>query len=410
MRWKYKSNQMKIGIIKETKIPGDSRAPLSPSQAADLIENQGIDLVVQRSKDRIFSDDEYGAAGVPVVDEVWDRDILLGVKEVKIEALIENKTYFFFSHTIKEQPYNRRLLQTILKKNIRLIDYEVLTDEAGKRLIAFGRFAGMVGAHNGIMAYGKRTGTFELPRLKDLRNYAEAREIYKSTTFPPICVVLTGGGRVANGAAEVLDDMGFEKVAADDYLKNEYDRAVYCQLLPKDYVRRKDGSAFDRADFYTNPLRYESAFAPWISCSDIFINGIYWDNDAPAFFSLEEMRGKNFNIQVIADVTCDIAPEASVPSTIRPSTIEEPVYGFDPMKEKETLPYTSRSIDMMAVDNLPNELPRDASEAFGQQFIENILPELKKEYSSVLNGATIAIGGKLGPGFSYLKNYVETER
>jgi len=222
-------------------------------------------------------------------------------------------------------------------------------------------------------------------------------------------VVLTGGGRVANGAAEVLDDMGFEKVATDDYLKNEYDSPVYCQLLPRDYVKRKDGSDFDRTDFYTNPLRYESAFAPWISCSDIFINGIYWDNNAPAFFTLEDMRRNNFNIQVIADVTCDIAPEASVPSTIRPSTIEEPVYGFDPMKEEETLPFNSKSVDIMAVDNLPNELPRDASEAFGEQFIENILPELKKESSSVLNRATIAIGGKLGPEFYYLKNYVETD-
>jgi saccharopine dehydrogenase (NAD+, L-lysine forming) len=396
---------MKIGVIKETKIPEDSRVPLSPSQAADLIKNHQIDLVVQSSGVRIFSDDEYRDVGVPVVDSVEDRDILLGVKEVKTDALIGNKTYFFFSHTIKEQPYNRGLLRSILEKSIRLIDYEVLTDERGQRLIAFGRFAGMVGAHNGIMAYGIRTKFFQLPRLKDLRDYAEAKDVYRETSFPPMRVVLSGGGRVASGSVEVLTDMGFEKVDPYEYLDNKYDHPVFCQLEPRHYAKRKDGEHFEKRDFYTNPLRYESAFAPWMKCSDIFINGIYWDNDAPAFFSLEEMRGENFSIQVIADVTCDIAPVSSVPSTIRPSTIAEPVYGFDPQKKREILPYSSRAVDIMAVDNLPNELPRDASESFGAQFIENILPELRKDASEVLERATIAENGKLGPHFTYLKDY-----
>jgi len=381
---------MKIGIIRETKVPGDSRCPMSPHQAGRLLRERGVDIRVESSDVRIFKDEEF---------------ISVGVKEVKIDSLIPDKTYLFFSHTIKQQPYNRDLLRKILELNIRLIDYEVLTDENGVRLIAFGRFAGIVGAHNGIMAYGRRTGQFELPRMKDLHDYAEAKSIYKKTDFPPMRVVLTGKGRVANGAAEVLDDMGFEKISPQDYLKNKFSRAVYCQLGPSEYVKHREGKPYAQEEFYSSPSLYESAFKPWTECSDVFINGIYWDNNAPAFFTKEEMRSNNFAIKVIADVTCDIAPVSSVPSTIRPSTIENPVYGYDPSTGKEFPAYDLKYIDIMAVDNLPNELPRDASKAFGQQFIENILPEFFMEQSDILERATIAENRKLGKYFQYLKGY-----
>lgn len=400
---------MKIGIIREGKVPPDSRVPLTPEQCAQLIKERQLDIVVQPAQGRCFPDEAYRTLNIPMSEDLSDCDVLMGVKEVPIELLIPNKTYFFFSHTIKEQAYNRKLLQAIIEKNIRLLDYEVLKDERGRRLIAFGKFAGMVGAHNGIMTYGSRTGLYSLDRMKDFHDYAAAVEAYKSMQLPPLRIVLTGTGRVGQGAALVLDDMGIKKVSPKEYLENNFEYPVYTQLVCEDYARRKDGTPFDKKTFYNHPNLFESSFEPYSVISDVMINGIYWDNHAPAFFTLEDMRGDQFNIQVIADVTCDIAPVASIPSTIKASTIADPVFGFNPHTESEEEPYQEEVIDMMTIDNLPNELPRDASKSFGEQFISNILDELLATESQVIEGATVTENGKLGLHFGYLENYLKGE-
>ncbi|SOE19757.1 Alanine dehydrogenase [Spirosomataceae bacterium TFI 002] len=398
---------MKIGIIREEKNPPDSRVTLSPRHCKMLLD-QGFDLVVQPSQVRCFPDEYYKALGIPLAEDLSDRDIMIGVKEVPIESLIPNKTYFFFSHTIKAQSYNQPLLKAVVDKNITLMDYEVLTNERNARVIAFGKFAGMVGAHNALWTYSKKTGEFELPRMKDLYDYKAAKEVYSKIQFPNIKVVLTGTGRVAQGAAMVLNDMGFTKVRPIDYVKKEFDKPVYTQLNSFFYAKRKDGEVFDEVlDFYKNPQDYDSDFEHFLPMTDIMINGIYWDNAAPAFFTLEQMASPEFNIKVIADVTCDIAPVSSIPSTLRASTIPDPVFGFDPQSQSEVDAFQENSIDMMTVDNLPNELPRDASEAFGDMFIEHVLPELQKEQSEMLNKATIATKKDLGPHFEYLRGYLE---
>ena len=400
---------LKLGIIREDKSPPDSRVPLNPSQCKSLID-QGIDLIVQSSDVRCFTDEDYQSAGVPIVDDISDRDILLGVKEVPIEKLISDKTYFFFSHTIKEQVYNRKLLQAVIERNIRLLDYEVLTNESGARVIAFGKFAGMVGAHNALWTYGKRTGSFELPRMKDLYDYAAAKEVYNQTNFPNIKLVLTGTGRVANGAALVLDDMGFQKVSPKEYVTQQFDGPVYTQLSCFNYVKRKNGKEFvDVKDFYGNPSLYESDFNHFLPMSDIMINGIYWDNDAPAFFTLEQLTSKDFGIKVIADVTCDIAPVSSIPTTIKASTILDPVFGYDPENGLETEPYQDHALDMMTIDNLPNELPRDASTAFGEMFIEHVIPELILGGGDMMDRGSVTKNGDLGDHFEYLRNYLESK-
>ena len=409
---------VKIGIIREGKNPPDSRVPLSPAGVQRIMaQNKEVSIVVQPSRGRCFSDDDYTSLGIKMEEDLGDCDILLGVKEVPISMLIEQKTYFFFSHTIKEQAYNRALLKAILDKNIHLIDYEVLTDEKGRRLIAFGKFAGMVGAHNGILAYGKRTGKFHLPRMKNLRDYAEAKMLYRQADLPGLVnrhfkngfslkVVLSGTGRVAQGAQLVLEDMGFEKVSPKDFQEYDYNYPVYTQLSCKDYVARKDGSVFDKKDFYQNPSLYKSIFEPYFEAADIFINGIYWDNLAPAFFTVEQMRSPEWNIKVIADVTCDIAPVSSIPSTLRASTIADPLFGYDPYTESEVAVHTPGTVDMMTIDNLPNELPRDASEAFGDQFIEHVLPCILEGMDHpVLKRASITDHGELGSNFTYLSEY-----
>ncbi len=398
---------MKIGIIREGKTPADSRVPLSPHQCSQLVE-QGLQVSVQRSEVRCFSDDQYAHLGIDVVDNIDDCDILLGVKEVPISELIPNKTYFFFSHTIKEQAYNQKLLKACVDKKIRLIDYEVLTDETGKRVIAFGKFAGMVGAHNALWTYGERLGNNPLPRMHSLKDYAAAQKIYSTTKFPNARIVLTGTGRVSSGAVQVLTDMGIQKVRPIDFVTQSYDLPTFTQLSSFYYAKRKDGKEFDNVqNFYDYPEEYESDFHHFLPHADILINGIYWDNKAPAFFTPEEMTQSNFNIKVIADVTCDIAPESSIPSTLKASTIADPVFGYNPESRVETEPYTEASIDMMTIDNLPNELPRDASEAFGSMFIEHVLSQLDNDESEMLDKATITKDGDLGSHFEYLRNYLE---
>ncbi len=400
---------MKFGIIKEGKTPADSRVLLSPEQCAHLIK-QGYDIYVQRSEVRCFYDEAYDKLGVPLVDDIDHCDILLGVKEVPIEMLIPNKTYFFFSHTIKAQSYNQKLLKACVDKNITLIDYEVLTDDNGKRVIAFGKFAGMVGAHNALWTYGERLGNNPLPRMYTLKDYASAKDIYNAIQAPNIKIVLTGTGRVAGGSVQVLEDMGIQRVRPIDYVTKTYDKAVFTQLSSFYYAKRKDGLEFDNVqDFYNNPQDYISDFHHFTACSDIMINGIYWDNNAPAFFKPEQMAAPDFRIKTIADVTCDIAPVSSIPSTLKASTIADPVFGYHPQSQQETTPYTPSSIDMMTIDNLPNELPRDASVAFGDMFIQHVLPELNYPNSPMLNRATIAKGGDLGSHFEYLRGYLNGE-
>ncbi len=398
---------MKIGIIKEGKTPPDSRVPLDPQQCRQLID-KGIDIVVQKSDVRCYPDQDYIDAGVPMSDDMSDREILLGVKEVPIDLLLNDKTYFFFSHTIKEQAYNQKLLQAIVDKRIRLIDYEVLTDSEGRRVIAFGKYAGMVGAHNAIWTYGMRTNLFSLSRMKDMYNYKQAKESYNKIEIPNIKIVLTGTGRVSNGAAQVLNDMGLQKVSPDDYITKSYSYPVYAQIDIFNYAKRKDQKRFDdKNDFFDHPEKYESDFEQFLPMSDVMINGIYWDNAAPAFFTVDQMRRSQFGIKVIADVTCDIAPVSSIPSTLRASTIEDPVFGFDPATGEETAPFQPNVVDMMTIDNLPNEMPRDASTAFGDMFIEYVIPQLKDPQSQMIDKATIAVDGNLGSHFEYLRSYLE---
>ncbi len=399
---------MKIGIIRERKTPPDSRVPLTPVQVAFLRNQLDIDLVVEASPDRCYPDKDYAELGVPVVSAVDHCDILLGVKEVPVNFLIPNKIYFFFSHTIKKQRQNRKLLASVLELGIRLIDFELLVNTYGHRIIAFGHFAGMVGAHNALWTWGRRTGSFQLPRLHQLRDYAAAKTIYRKIDWPNVKIVLTGTGRVGTGALLTLTDMGIRQVDAGDFLTKSYREPVFTQLLPHHYAADKDGGPFDKSIFYNNPSQFKSIFLPYAKTADIFINGIYWMNDAPAFFTLDQMKLPDFKIKVIADITCDLAPISSIPSTLRPTTIEDPVYGYDPVSGQETAPHLSHVVDMMTISNLPNELPREASKSFGKQFITAVMGELiKDEPSEMLERATIAEKGVLKPGFRYLQEWVE---
>ena len=398
---------IKIGIIREGKIPSDARVPMTPEQCAEAQVELPIRIVVQPSPIRSFKDREYTKHGIRLQEDLSDCDVLLGVKEVPVEQLMPDKTYLFFSHTMKKQAYNRPLLRAVLEKKIRLIDYEALTDERGVRLIAFGFYAGIVGAHNALWTWGKRTGDFILPRLSQSHDYAEVLEVYSGLKLPPLRIVLTGNGRVASGAAKNLNDMGLRQVSPKEFLEHDYSDAVFTQIRAVDYAERRDGQPFKKADFYAHGEDFQSKFAPYYRKADIFINGIFYDPKSPKFFTVEETKSLDFKIRVIADITCDIMPDSSVPCTLRPSKIAKPVYGFSRKTGQETPPFKQDAIDVMAIDNLPSELPRDASAFFGRQLLDKILKELLLgRKSSVIRRGMITENGQLTDVFSYLADYV----
>ncbi len=401
--------KFKVGILKETKTPPDKRTAIAPQQAVELIAKfPDVELVVQSSDIRAYKDEEYLEKGIKVVENVEDCDILLGVKEVKIEKLIPNKTYFFFSHTAKKQAYNQPLLRAFLDKNIHMIDHEYLTDKNGVRLVAFGYWAGLVGAYNGLIAYGKRTGLYNLKRAIDCLDTKEMFAELAKVKLPPIKILITGGGRVAKGALETLKPLNLKEVSPSDFLNKNYDEAVFTRLDPQDYVARKDGSDFDLQHFFQHPEQYKSTFLPYTKAADMYIACHFWDEKSPKFFTKEDAKADDFKISVIADVSCDIADP--IPSTLRPSEIADPFYGYNPQSEQESDAFAPENITVMAVDNLPGEVPRDASTDFGKGLIEKVFPSLfGEDTDGIIERASITKDGKLGKYFQYLHDFAYPE-
>jgi alanine dehydrogenase len=398
---------MKIGIIREGKTPPDKRVPLSPQQCKHIKENfTDVELVVQKSEIRKFKDEEYEALGIAVVDDVSDCDVLMGVKEVPIDQLIPNKKYLFFSHTFKQQPYNRKLLQAILDKHIQLIDWETITNSVGQRLIAFGRYAGIVGAYNGFVAYGKKHGTYALKRAHECEDRDEMNGQLQHVKLPSnFKLVITGRGRVGGGAIETISHLPIREVTPERFLLENFDEPVYTVLNVEHYNKMKDGSAFDKKLFYADPTAFESNFLPYAQVADMYIACHYWDNRAPFIFTREDARHPNWKINVVADVSCDI--DCAVACTIQPSTIADPIYGYNPQTEMVDDYRKEGVIAVMAVDNLPCELPKDASVDFGEMFIEHVLePLLGNDPENIIWRASETLNGQLTPHFSYLKEYV----
>ncbi|MBF9141332.1 NAD(P)-dependent oxidoreductase [Hymenobacter properus] len=397
-----------IGLIREGKTPPDKRVPLTPKKCVEAQATfPGLRVVAQSSPIRSYADQEYRDLGIEVRDDVSECDVLMGVKEVPVDQLIPNKTYLFFSHTVKKQPANRKLLQAVLKKNITLIDYELLTNARGERIVAFGRYAGIVGAYNGLLTYGRKHGLYDLKpayQCVDMDDMQE--EFFKVKKLPPIKMAVTGSGRVAQGALEVLNRMGIRRVSVYDYLYHDFTEPVYTQLGSSDYNRRRDGRVWDTPDFHQNPQEYESAFNLFVPVTDLLIACAYWHPAAPRLFEEADTRMPGFRINTIADVTCDV--NGSIPTTKRSSTITDPAFDYNPATgELEPAYSRPENITIMAVDNLPCELPRNASRDFGRQLIDNVLPHLVgDDAEGVIARATIAKGGQLTERYAYLADYV----
>ena len=396
----------KIGLIREGKVPLDNRVALTPAQCKWIHKNSNqVQIIAQSSESRCFTDREYIAAGVEVKTDISDCDIMLGIKEVPVDQLIEGKKYLFFSHTKKKQQQNKNLLKTILEKKITLIDYECLEHEDGQRIIGFGFFAGVVGAHNGMMAYGNRAGLYKMDRVYKQRSFRELIHTYFGLRLPNVKIAITGSGRVAHGILEVMNLMGIHEIEPDDYLIRRFTYPVYTQLKGAELYENKISGKYSRDEFHHHPELYSCKFLPYTEQTDILLNGVYWDKNVPRLFNKEVVQSENFIIQTIADITDDAG--GSVPINLGDQTIENPVYGIDKLSLKKTEPYLANSIDIMAVGNLPNELPRDASRYFGEQLIKHVLEDLVGNSSSIIERATMVKEGKLTQPFEYLKEYAE---
>jgi alanine dehydrogenase len=398
---------MKFGIIKERKNPPDRRVVFSPEKLKEFQEKfSDAQIKVESSNIRVFSNESYEEKGLEVTNELTDCDVLFGVKEVPIDALINNKKYFFFSHTIKKQPYNRDLLNAVLDKNIELFDHETIIKENGARLIGFGRYAGIVGAYNGFRAIGLKNETFNLPKAETLDSQKELIATLHKINLPAIKILLTGNGKVAYGAKEMLDAMHLKQVSVEDYLNTSFEEPVYCLVDVLDYNKRKDGQVLNNYDFYNHPKQYESDFMRFAKVTDFFIAGHFFGNGAPYLFTREDAKASDFNIKFVADISCDV--DGPIASTLRASTIADPIYGYDPFTESEVDFKDENVIVVMAVDNLPCELPKDASEGFGELFLEHVIPAFfNNDKEGVLQRAKMTENGKLTERFSYLQAYVD---
>ena len=399
---------MKFAIIKERKNPPDRRVVFSPEMLIKAREeNPEATFVVESSDIRIFPDQAYRDQGFDVLEDVSDADVMLGVKEVPIEFLIPHKKYFYFSHTIKKQPYNRKLLKAMLDRNIEMYDHEVITKENGERLIGFGRYAGLVGTYNGFRLLGKRDGLFDLPKVEQLADLEAVKAALDKITIPAIKICLSGTGKVASGAKEILDHLKIKEVTDEEYLSQEFDEPVYCLVDVTEYNKRIDGKPMDKFAFYKDPSGYESNFMQYAQVTDYFIAGHFYGDGAPYLFTKEDAKDTTFKINLISDISCDI--DGPVASTIRSSTIANPFYGYDPKSESEVTLGTPESIAVMAVDNLPCELPKDASEGFGDMFLKHVIPAFYNgDKDGILKRARMSTSqGTLTGRYSYLQDYVD---
>lgn len=399
---------MKLGVIREGKIPPDKRVPLTPAQCVEVKKRfPNVEVFVQSSQVRKITDDKYASAGIEVVDDVSHCDVLIGVKEVNKQDLIPNKKYLFFSHTFKKQPYNRELLNTILDKKIQLIDYEVLTNTRGTRLIGFGKYAGIVGCYNGFLTYGKKHNLYDLKPANQCEDRIEFEEELKNIKLPSnFKVVLTGFGRVGHGAREIVELIGLEEVTPEDFQTKEFNNPVYTQLKVENYFEREDGQKFDKNAFYESGEDHKSVFKKYLDVADMYIACHYWDSSSPFIYTREDLKSTSIKTTVVADISCDI--DGPVASTLRPSTIADPIYGYNPETEAEDDFMKEGIIAVMAVDNLPCELPKDASEDFGNELLDQIFPSLFGEDTDgiIARASETDLDGNLTSYFSYLDKYL----
>ena len=398
-----KNKKITLSILREARAD-ENRTPFSPTQISNLLDKfSDLKIIVQPSKRRCFKNEDYLKAGAQITDDLSSADIIFGVKEVDISTLIKDKTYLFFSHTSKVRQYigqtlkddsviyKKELLKKIINKNITLIDYENVRDVSGEgyRYLGFGRFAGIIGTYNTLNLYLKLSNKRPLSRAFEINNYEQIKKLISNQNFNKIKILLTGSGRASKGAIEMLEHANIKQVSINDYLNKKYNEAIFSNISAKEHIERKNGKDISKVKNYL----FET---------DMLIACHYWDPKFPKLFFPKHINEFK-NLKIIGDITCDI--NGSVPTTIRSTSIEKPYYSIDIDSMKE-IDLGAKGIAVMAVDNLPSELPQDASEEFGSSVISEILPYLIDKDDGRINRATTASNGKFCGNFSYLNDFI----
>ncbi len=434
-----------IGIRRETKDDLERRAPISPDQVKELVEKNNLKVIVQPASQRKYTDEQYRNAGAILQEDLSECNIIFGVKEVPIPDLIPNKPFVFFSHTIKGQQYNMPLLKSILDQNITLIDYEPVTNEQGKRIIFFGRFAGIAGMIDSLWILGQRLKyegyntpferikqAVEYETLEEAENEISAvgKEIAENglpDELTPLITGFTGRGNVSKGAQKIYELLPVEKISPGELIDlvesgNYSNRKVYsCEFYSPDLYCRKDGAEFNREDFYKHPDLYKSQFEKYIPYLTVLINGIYWEPEfdrlvTKQFITESYKQNKKLSLKVIGDITCDIA--GSIELTQKATRYDNPCYVFNPEDQKIYDGWEGSGPVILAVDKLPTEIPREATTSFGAALLP-FVPKLagtdfSKEFDELdlpeeFRGAVIAHRGKLTPKYEYLYEHISRD-
>jgi len=407
----------KIGIIRESRSD-DRRTPLVPAHIKELLSTfPDLSIFVQPSKHRCFSDQEYEEQGAIIAEDLRACNLVLGVKEIEPNLLIASKSYMFFSHTSKIQPDNsaaaqgtpgmdkKELLKEILKKNITLIDYENIRDDQSRRYLGFGRFAGIVGCYNSLNLYLETLGQKPMPRAHELNSYEKLKDNIGKRDFGNARIIITGDGRVARGSLEFLKFSNIQKILPENYLQYNNSSAIFCNLPTSAYVSNKDGNVFDLQHFINSPEMYISVLDKYMPSTSMLISSHYWDPKSPRLFEKKDIEKYN-NLKVIGDITCDV--NGSIPTTSRPSTITDPYYYIDRTTLQEINQH-NQALAIMAVDNLPSELPKDSSKEFGDGIVKEVLPYILEKDDGRIKRATITKNSYFLPSYKYLTNYINTK-
>ncbi len=399
-----------IGIIRESRND-ENRTPLVPEHIKKYKEsNPNINFIIQPSNSRCFADEEYELCGAKINENLNECSIIFGVKEIDPNILINNRTYLFFSHTFKInkqqkniEKHKKDLLLSILNKKITLIDYENIRGKNGTRCLGFGRFAGIVGCYNTLNLLLKVLGKQSLASAYKINDYERLVLNLKNLYFPKTKILVTGDGRVAKGVIELLNLTNIKAVSKKDFLEKKFDQPIFCNLETKDYVTNNSSTNFNLEHFINNPQDYSSSALQYLKETDIFISAHYWDPSSPKIFENEDLKVLQ-NLKIVGDITCDI--NGSVPTTIRSTTIEEPNYWIERYTLKE-IDENNDGIAVMAVDNLPSELPRDSSTEFSEGIINEVLPFLLKEDDGRILNGTITTDGSFLEKYNYLNDYIK---
>jgi saccharopine dehydrogenase (NAD+, L-lysine-forming) len=431
-----------IGIRHEDKYALERRAPLTPRHVERLTKQKKLDIVVQSSPKRVFSDEEYIRAGAEVAADLGKCSVIFGVKEIPLDQFEEGKTYVFFAHVIKGQAYNMPMLKRMMELKCNLIEYEKIVDEQGKRLIFFGYYAGMAGMINAFWALGRRmkASGFEsrLLKIREARHYHSLKEAKEDISvigqlvaengiphdLRPFVIGFTGYGNVSRGAQEIcgllpVKEISPEKLLGLSHRKQLPDNIVYKVVFrEEDMYEHIDGQPFDLHDYFTNPQNYRSVFEKYVPHLSMLVNCIYWDKRYPRLVTkdfLEHMfhKGKP-KLTVIGDISCDV--EGAIECTLKPAEIDHPVYVYNPFTRDIHMGYEGEGMLVMAVDILPAELPRDSSEDFGDVLVNFVKPIADADFEEnfedldlprAIKKGLILHNGELTPDYKYLEEFMK---